>query len=117
MRVESGSVLKGDATGGALQIASRFGELNVPVAEVAVLEGGGGVARGNRVFLRNGSVFAGEVQVEGLGLKGGFDVSLEMLATRLPPLYRLADSDGEFPDGAEVFLSLHSGDVVPVDRE
>ncbi|MFT5854545.1 MAG: hypothetical protein ACI8XO_001789 [Verrucomicrobiales bacterium] len=113
LRVESGSVLTGDATGGDFTVISRFGELKVPVADVAVLQGGGGIGRGDRVLLRNGSVYAGEISTSGLGLKGGFEVSLEMPQLDYL-LYRVGDRDGNFPEGTGVFVGLHSGDVIPI---
>ena len=113
MRVENGSVLSGDATGGDLSVASRFGNIDVPRAEVAVLQGGAGRGRDHRVFLRDGTVYAGEVTVEGLGLKGGFEVTLEMPQLDYL-LYRVGETDGEFPRDTGSFVKLHTSEVLPI---
>jgi len=111
IRMQDSSDLDGEATGSDLKVASRFGEIIVPQSDVAILQGGGGIGRPHRVYLRNGNVLAGQVSAEGLGVKGGFEVSLSVAQLNYLT-YRLREDDGDFPFGTDIFVELYSGDVI-----
>ncbi|MFV1993977.1 MAG: hypothetical protein ACC661_00975 [Verrucomicrobiales bacterium] len=109
------SQLSGSMEGGALTVASRFGEFEVPLAEVAAIRGGGGRWRPQRLFLRDGSVIQGEIRAQNLKLKGGKGWALDLAIGQIEYLVaKVAVSDGRTSDGVTGFVRLHSGDVFDV---
>lgn len=98
---------------GRIKVKTLFGEKELGIGEVAAIQGGGGVGRTPRVFLRNGQVWAGEVEAENLTMtsRDGWDMDLK-IADLMFLLTRLGELDGKAPDGTGVFVALRSGDVL-----
>ncbi len=96
-----------------VKVGTVFGEREVGISEVAAIQGGGGMGRTPRVFLRNGQVLAGEVAAEELTMtsRDGWDMDLK-IADLMFLLTRLGEGDGKAPEGSEVFVALRSGDVL-----
>ena len=113
--VGSGSRLSGVATVSAesFTMESRFGAVEVTLADVAALQGGGGLGREHRVYLRDGTVLNGKAAIEGLAIKGneGWNVALEMEQMEYL-IFKLAPNDGKLAEDDVVFMELHTGDVV-----
>lgn len=92
--------------------ASYVGKKNVPLSEVAAIQGSGGVGRTARVYLRDGRVLVGAVESSGLGSLTGEDgdeldldqINLLLLGTE--------PNDGVAPGGAEFFLQMKDGTVL-----
>lgn len=99
-------------------VETAWGERTSPVAAIAAIQGGGGVGRLPRVFLRDGRVWAGRVRAENLSMKTGEGLEVEELKPEEISLLllRAAKTDGRPPEGAALLLELRSGDVLAVDR-
>ncbi len=88
----------------------------VGVEAIAAIQGGGGMGRIPRVFLRDGRVQAGKVRMEEFSMKIGADWTLQ----RWEPdqlnflLFAWDSSDGIPPKKARFFMELRSGDVLAV---
>ncbi|NNE90845.1 MAG: hypothetical protein HKN23_04290 [Verrucomicrobiales bacterium] len=99
-----------------LKVATAFGEKETGIAKVAAIEGGGGIGRKQRVFLRNGEVWAGEITAENLSMKidEGWDVD-EIKPDELGLLLcRISKEDGKSPTEDDLFLELRSADVLAI---
>lgn len=98
----------------SLRIATAWGERTASMSEVAAIEGGGGLGRTPRVFLRDGRVWSGAIEASNLTIKvaEGWEVeALRPEELRLL-LMRVNENDGRPPEGASLFVALRSGDVV-----
>lgn len=98
----------------SLRVKTAWGERETAIAQVAAIQGGGGLGRTPRVFLRDGRVWAGEVVATDLTMKiaEGWEVE-ELRPEELNLLLlRVAAEDGRPLDGTGLFLALRSGDVV-----
>lgn len=99
-----------------LTVSTPFGERKTAIAAVAAIEGGGGIGRKQKVYLRNGEVWAGEVVAENLSMKidEGWDVDeikpeeLELL------LCRISKIDGTPPADTDVFTEFQGGNVIGI---
>ncbi|CAN5353418.1 hypothetical protein BH23VER1_BH23VER1_08090 [soil metagenome] len=115
--VSGQSQLDGQASGGSIRFtpASVGGgiPLGIDVGDVAALLGGGGRGRQHRLYLRDGTVITGAAEVEGLEISGEQGWRIGIDAGRLEALFfRLNERDGVPPEGATLYVELHSGDVV-----
>jgi len=102
-----------DAT---LAVETAFGVREAGIGEVAAIQGGAGIGRTPRVFLRDGRVWAGPVMAENLTIKiaEGWDVE-ELKPTEISLLLmRNGNADGRPPEGADLFVTTRSGDVLAV---
>jgi hypothetical protein len=92
------------------------GELSIPIAEIAAIEGGGGIGRIPRVFMRDGRVFAGEIELKNFGLKVGSEWVVDdwKIDEMKLLLLSLDKSDGVAPAKTKSFVELRSGDVLAV---
>ncbi|MDF1813331.1 MAG: hypothetical protein P1V20_14125 [Verrucomicrobiales bacterium] len=94
------------------------GETVIPVADIAAIQGGGGVGRIPRVFLRDGRVLAGDIELKDFALKVGGEWSVEEwqpaeLNLLLPVLGK---TDGVAPPKTAAFVELRSGEVLAVEK-
>ncbi|MCF6314102.1 MAG: hypothetical protein L3J39_16765 [Verrucomicrobiales bacterium] len=99
----------------SLKVETAYGEREVTIAEVAAIQGGGGVGRTPRVFLRDGQVLAGDLVTQGLSMVSGdgWDMQLKVPDLTLL-LLQLREVDGKAPAGTDAFVALRSGDVMAV---
>jgi len=99
-----------------LKVKTAFGERKALIKDVAAIQGGAGVGRMPRVFLRDGQVLAGELVAKDLTMtsRDGWDMELKV-ADLMFLLTRLKEVDGKAPQGAGAFVALRSGDVLAVD--
>lgn len=99
-----------------LKIQTVFGERLVEIEDVAAIQGGAGVGRRPRVFLRDGRVWAGAIVAEGLSMasRDGWDMDLKV-DDLMFLLTQLGVEDGRAPEGCSIFVALRSGDVLAVD--
>ncbi|MDG2123021.1 MAG: hypothetical protein P8J87_04945, partial [Verrucomicrobiales bacterium] len=113
--VSDDSQLTGKASGGKVTLSGALGDLSVGFSAVAAMQGGGGLGRQHRLYLRDGTVLGGTVEVDDLRIAGTqgwrIDADLEQLDHLL---LRLAEEDGVAPEGTGMFAKLHSGDVLPL---
>ncbi len=100
-----------------LKIKTVLGERNVAIAQVAAIQGGGGVGRTPRVFLRDGQVLAGNIEARDLSMtsRDGWDMELKV-EDLMFLLTQLREIDGKAPEGTSKFVALRSGDVLAVDE-
>jgi len=102
-----------------LRVKTARGERETGIARVAAIRGGGGLGRAPRVFLRDGTVWAGEVVATGLTMKiaEGWEVE-ELRPEELNLLLlRVGADDGRPPKGTGLFVELRGGDVLAVSAE
>jgi hypothetical protein len=104
------SRLTGAVSGGSLAIESMPGKVSLPLADVALLCGGGGMDRPMRVYLRNGEILLGRIQGADLTLKaqGGVEAKLPLAKVNMLFLHATAD-DGKAPAEACAMLQTHDG--------
>ncbi len=106
-----GARLVGTVRGSGLTVQTRFGPSEVPLEQVALLIGGGGVGRAMRVHLRNGEVLVGPVDAGELTLESETGLEVALAAKQVNALFLHADSaDGKAPAGAVAMLKTHHGD-------
>jgi len=96
--------------------SERFGERQIPLAEIAALEGMKGPSEAPRVFLRDGRVVAGMWEADDLHLTVEGDRHGERFeADSLALLVCGLDArDGTPPAGSAALVALRGGDVVAV---
>lgn len=102
-----------------IRVVTALGERQTTLAEVAAIQGGGGVGRTPRVFLRDGRVWSGAVTAEKLSMKtaGGWEVS-EMRPEDLTLLLlRIGKTDGKAPEGTSLFVEVRTGDVLALSEQ
>lgn len=99
-----------------LQVKTQWGERKTGIAAVAAIQGGAGLGRLPRVFLRDGRVWAGEVTASDLTMKTaeGWEVEELNPAELSLLLLRVGEGDGRPPEGTEFFLELRGGEVLAV---
>ena len=102
--------LNGTVSGGTISVATALGKVSLPLADVALLSGGGGVDRPMRVYLRNGEILLGRIEAKELALKSasGGDVKLPTEKINLLFLHAASD-DGKAPADAETMLLTRDG--------
>lgn len=91
----------------------KVGEVSLPLADIAALEGGAGTGRTPRVYLRDGTVRSGPFAFENLSLLVGKDWKVEDFdcASLNWLLLGLKGSDGTAPSGTKALIELRSGQV------
>ncbi len=101
--------LNGTASGGTISVATALGKVSLPLADVALLAGGG-IDRPMRVYLRNGEVLLGRIEAADLALKStnGGDAKLPPEKINLLFLHATGD-DGKAPAEAGAMLLTHDG--------
>ncbi|MCB1077702.1 MAG: hypothetical protein KDM64_07745, partial [Verrucomicrobiae bacterium] len=99
-------------------VATAIGERRAKISEIAAIQGGGGIGRTPRVFLRDGRVWAGAITSEKLSMKTseGWEVDELRPEDLSLLLLRVSKSDGKAPEGTGLFLELRSGDVMAVSK-
>ena len=102
-----------------LRVSTAWGDREVPLSQVAALQGGGRSGRTPRVFLRDGRVWSGNVVATGLTMKvaEGWEVEELRPEEMTLLLMRVAQEDGRPPEGGQLFVELRTGDVVAVGVE
>ncbi len=103
--------LTGTVTGESVQVVTAHGAVRAPLAEVALLRGGGGVGRRMSVHLRSGEVLVGEVAAPGLHLVTPAGLAIDLAPATLEALFLPADEerDGKLPAQAQALLTTHEG--------
>ncbi len=98
----------------SLRVKTAWGERETGIGDVAAIQGGGGLGKTPRVFLRDGRVWAGEVVATDLTMRiaEGWEVE-ELRPEELSLLLlRVGGDDGRPPEGTGLFLALRTGDVL-----
>ena len=108
--------LIGDAACEVLRMKSGWGEAEISFDQVSAIEGGNRERRdGSRIFLRDGQVFGGSLQAEGLGfvMTGGGKMQIDV--ARLDRLVR-AESEGEgaWASSTAALLETYGGDRLAI---
>ena len=103
--------MPGAIMGGKLTVQTMFGKTTVPLADVAVLSGGGGLGRTMRTHLRNGEILVGSVEAGELTLESESGLELELTPKQINLLFMHADpADGKPPAKAVALVKTHRGD-------
>lgn len=94
----------------------RSGSLSWPVAEVAAILGGGGEGRIPRIYLRDGSVHKGAVEIDDFVYSAGEDWSTDTWDSEAVDLLLLGlgPGDGSVREGTVGFVEFQDGRVSPV---
>jgi hypothetical protein len=102
--------LMGVISGSGIDVATSLGKVSLPLADVALLVGGGGIDRPMRVYLRNGEILLGRIEAKDLSLKAADGV-----VAKLPPekinllFFHAAANDGKTPGEASAILLTQDG--------
>ena len=107
-RIEGGKV--------AADVVVQSGDLSWPVAQVAAILGGGGEGRIPRVYLRDGSVHRGTVEMDNFVYSAGDDWSTDTWDSESVDLLLLGlgSDDGTVAEGTVGFIEFQDGRVSPV---
>ena len=94
----------------------KIGDTTIPISKVAAIEGGSGIGKTPRVFLRNGTVQAGAIELIDFALKVGDSWAVE---TWDPDklrflLMRYDKSDGAAPTKTTSFVELRTGEIIAI---
>lgn len=102
--------LEGSVAGTVVRVRTRYGDREIPLADVAALRGGAGRGRTPRLYLRNGEILVGDVEAPGLVLHASSGLELALAPAAVDTLFLpAADGDGEPPAGAGAFVTLLDG--------
>ena len=102
--------LNGTASGGTISVATALGKVSLPLADVAVLCGGGGIDRPMRVYLRNGEILLGRIEAKDLVLKSANGGNAKLPPEKINLLFfHSAGDDGKAPAEAGAMLLTHDG--------
>lgn len=103
--------VSGAVRGSSLTVETPFGKTTVPLGEVALLLGGGGIGRTQRVHLRNGEILVGTVGADEITLEAESGLEVELAPKQINLLFMHADpADGKPPPKAVALLKTHHGD-------
>ncbi len=108
--------LLGKATCSSLKIKTVYGEAKIPFEKVAALVGGNRGRRDvSRVFLRDGQVFTGDVEVKGLRfvMAGGGNMNLDVRNLDRLVLGEVAD-EGKWDRNVVAMVETFGGDRLAV---
>jgi len=103
-----------------IRVHSEFaGAKTIPIQQIAAIQGGGGMGRVPRVFLRDGRVLSGPFESKNLSLKVGDEWTVDSLQPKELNvlLCALARNDGISPSGTAEFLQIRSGSVLAVSKK
>jgi hypothetical protein len=107
--------IRGTASCSRITVETAYGPTAVRLDEVALLVGGAGVGRQQRIYLRDGAVLAGKVGPEGLRFTSGAGVEFELSSERLDMLFTRTDPrDGRPSPEAVAFVGTRLGERLPV---
>lgn len=91
--------------------------IEIPLADIAGIRGGGGRGREHRVYLRNGAVLTGRASLKDCRLAGELgDLTLDADALELL-LMRVTSADGKAPPAAIAFAELQNGALYWLGRQ
>ena len=104
------SRMSGAVEGSDLSIETSLGKAVVPLGEVALLSGGAGVQRPMRIYLRNGEILVGRVEVKDLLLKAPPGVTTRLSPEMFNSLFlHAAGNDGQAAAAAHAMVETHDG--------
>lgn len=113
--MNTNSHLKGEVSGKPLVVESRLGRLEVPLADVAAVQGAGGGGRIPRVFLRDGLVLPGALTLPEWKITGARGWTIQLQPETLEAVVlRAQPEDGLTANKATVLARLTSGEVLPL---
>jgi len=109
--------LHGTAACKRLVVATRYGDLELPLEKVAAVVGNGHLSHKPRVFLRDGQVFTGRVTAEDLRFTMNTGMQLALSPEKLDRLVlRAHPGDGKPQSDVSVVLQTVSGDRLAMAR-
>jgi len=110
--------MPGSILGSELTVETAFGKTPVPLTDVAVLVGGGGIGRTMRVHLRNGEILVGPVTTDELILESESGLEVELKPKQVNVLFMHTDpADGKPPAEAVALVKTHHGDRLALSAE
>lgn len=113
--MSANSILQGRVEGGPLTVESRFGVREIALEEVAAVQGGGGRGRVPRVFLRDGTVLTGPLNLPDWKVVGERGWTIKVTPEALETVVmRKQPPPGNPP---EFMAALTSGEVLPFSLE
>ncbi|MHC4202120.1 MAG: hypothetical protein ACYSU0_19185, partial [Planctomycetota bacterium] len=110
--------LRGEVTGDGLSVEGLHGKTAVEFAEVALLAGGAGLGREERLYLRSGEILVGSVEAEGMRFKSESGLEIELAPSRVDMIFSTkSPADGVPPPGAVAFVDTRLGERLAVSRD
>ncbi len=101
------------AEGATLTAEGRWGTATVGAARIAAIQGGNGIGRQERIFLRDGRVLAGELSAENLKMTGPDGWEMDLAPADLGFVISALDAaDGKLPENSGSCVALRSGEVL-----
>lgn len=107
--------LKGSVQCPGLEIEGPHGALRIDFGDVVLLQGGAGLGRTARLYMRNGEILTGNVRTDKISMTtdAGFEIDLapetiDLLFTRATP------ADGRPSPGTIALIQTHYGDRLAV---
>lgn len=107
--------LRGSAVCDALAIKNRYGKQNLELADVAAIVGHRRLGKFSRVYLRDGQVISGELEVRGLSFTENTGVEIDLSLDGLDRLVlHRSPEDGKPAAGAQAYVATYQGDRLAV---
>ncbi|HEX8297091.1 MAG TPA: hypothetical protein VF593_12375 [Chthoniobacteraceae bacterium] len=116
--IEPGSKLTGNIIGNDFEVETVFGKTPLVFAQLAGIEGGAGVQRPIRFFLRDGEILTGTAPGAKLSMKteSGLDLAVELAEVHLVTL-RAGEQDGVAVAAAGMLVATQGGDRLAISHE
>lgn len=110
--------LRGKVTGRGIAVRTVHGETKLALGDVALLVGGAGLGRQERVYLRSGEILAGSLEAEAFVLKCESGLEIGLVPPRIDMLFtHSAPADGTPPVEAVAFVETRLGERLAVSRK
>ena len=108
---------RGTVSGTTVRVRNADRTLELPLAGIAAIRGGGGRGREHRVYLRDGSVLTGRATLTQCRLAGDLgELTLDADSLELLLLH-VAPEDGKVPAGASAFAQMQNGGLLWLGRQ
>lgn len=111
-----GTRLSGKAEGGPVKLISSYGSSEIPLERIAAIAGGRGRGAGrSRLFLRDGQILSGTIEVPGLAFAPGGGSRLALDPATLDRLVMAAANPSRGWSGSfSAMIETHDGDRIGV---
>jgi hypothetical protein len=98
-----------------ITLKSRFGTQTLELDQVAAIAGLRRLGKTSRVYLRDGQVLSGELQLQGLRFTENTGVEIKLDAPSIERVVmRATPDDGKPTDGAQAYAETYEGDRIAV---
>jgi hypothetical protein len=110
--------LPGNVKCGGLVVSTAYGEAALDFKDVALLAGGAGIGRQERVYLRSGEVLAGPMEAGEMAFTSEAGMEIALVPSKVDMLFmRTAPEDGRPSPGVAAFVVTRLGERLAVSED